>query len=133
MSFPSLPRGDFRSIEDVQQKLPSFKWRVHDTPEGGRTAFTVIAGSKETGELHVFAVIERGTAPEHEHVDGGPYGELVITIAGELEDVTDDGEAVVLRPGQVLFHRGGSVHAPKSSTFWFGYYHQPRGSKLTRG
>ena len=132
MSLPSLPCGDFQSIDDVTTKLPFYKWRVHETPEGGRTAFTVLGGNKETGELHVLAAIERGSAPEHEHVDGGTYGELILTIAGEMQDVTDEGEPVVLRPGQVLVHRGGSVHVPRASTFWFGYYHQPRGSRLTK-
>lgn len=131
MSFPSLPTGDFRSIDDVTSRLSWYKWKVYPSPDGGKTAFTILGGNKETGELHVLAAIEGGAAPRHEHLDGGPYGEMILTIAGELEDLTDDGEPIVLRPGQILMHRGGSVHAPKASRFWLGYYHQPRGSKLT--
>lgn len=131
MTLPTLPLGDFKSIDDVKEKLPWYKWRVYDAPGGGKTAFTVIGGNKETGELHVFAAIEGGDAPEHEHIDGGPYGELILTIAGELHDHTDEGEPVVLRPGQVLMHRGGSIHVPRAPQFWFGYYHQPKGSRLT--
>lgn len=133
MSFPSLPTGDFSSIDDVLAKLSSLKWRVYPAGEGdaaGKTAFTVLGGNKETGEVHILAAIERGAAPRHEHVEGAAYGELILTIAGELEDIADDGEHVILRPGQMLFHRGGSIHAPRASTFWLGYYHQPRGSKL---
>ena len=131
MSFPGLPTGDFTSIDDVTARLSSLKWRVYPGESGGKTAFTILGGNKETGELHVLAAIEGGSAPEHEHLAGGTYGELILTIAGELEDVSDDGEPVVLKPGQMLVHRGGSVHVPRASRFWFGYYHQPRGSRLT--
>ena len=130
-TFPALPTGDFHSIDDVIARLPSLKWRVYPSDDGGKTAFTVLGGNKETGEVHILAAIERGSAPRHEHVDGGAYGELIMTIAGELEDIADSGEHVILRPGQMLFHRGGSIHTPRASTFWFGYYHQPRGSRIT--
>ena len=133
MNLPKLPLldADFRSIDDVLARLPMYKWKAYPTPEGGRTAFTILGGNKETGELHVLAAIEGGSAPEHEHLDGGAYGELIMTIAGELQDVTDEGEPVTLKPGQMLFHRGASVHVPRASGFWLGYYHQPRGSRLT--
>lgn len=127
MTFPTLPLGNFTSMYQVLEMLPDLKWRLH-----GQTAFAIIGGNKETGELHVLAVIEHGSAPEHEHIDGGPYGELIITISGELEDVDDDGVPVMLGPGQMLIHRGATVHTPKASNFWFGYYHQPRGSRLIK-
>ena len=131
MNLPTLPLTDLKSIDDVRERLAWFKWKVYDSPAGGRTAFTILGGNKETGELHVLAAIEGGAAPEHEHQDGGPYGELILTISGELEDVTDDGKPIVLRPGEILMHRGASIHAPRAPRFWLGYYHQPRGSRLT--
>lgn len=124
----SVPEGvSFRSLAEVMEKLPQFRWKVHDAPHGGKTAFAITSGNRETGELHVLAVLENAQVPGHEHIAGGPYGELILTIAGELYDMSDEGRHVYLKPGDVLIHAGGTSHMPHA-TFWFGYYHQPRGS-----
>lgn len=122
--------NDASSLEEITTIFGNLKWRTYPSPQGeGRTSFAVIGGNKKTGEIHVLAVIENCAAPEHEHTAGGQYGELIITIAGELEDVTDAGEPILLRPGMHLVHGGGTRHQPRAK-FWFGYYHQPRGSTL---
>lgn len=131
-TLPTAPvnPSELNNLDAVLAAFPFLRWKTHTGPDGqGRTAFAILSGNKETGEIWVLAVIEGTNAPEHEHLDGGPYGELIWTLAGELEDVADDGTPVRLGPGSVIVHKGGSAHSPRA-TFWFGGYHQPRGSRL---
>ncbi len=125
---------DCRSVSEVVEKLPRFRWKVQEPSSGGKIAYAVISGNKETGEVWVLAILENAAAPRHEHVAGGPYGEWILTIAGCLQDVDDSGKEIHLYPGDMLFHGGGTIHTPKPSSagnnaFWFGLYHQPRGSR----
>ncbi len=141
MTEIQVPVGSFKcdscdSVDEVVAKLPQFRWKVQDAEDGGKMAFAVISGNKATGEIHVLAALEDAAAPRHEHLEGGPYGELILGIAGQLWDEADDGQSVFLNSGDILIHGGGTIHAPRPAQrsmrnrFWFGYYHQPRGFRL---
>ena len=126
----------FGSVEDVRSTFPDMKWRVSDAvnPDGstGKIAFAVIGGNRDTGNIHVLAVLENAAAPAHTHEPAtvaDPYGELIITIAGVLEDRRDDGTPVSLGPCMTLVHGPNTTHRPHAR-FWFGYFDQPCGSKL---
>lgn len=122
--------GPLRSLDEVVATYQLYKWQIKPGATGtGRMAYAVVSGNKETGEIFVLAVLEDATAPRHRHHDGGLYGEWIITISGRLIDVTDDGQEIILPPGTTLHHMGNTVHAPRA-TFWFGFYHQPRGSSV---
>lgn len=117
--------------------LEGLKWKVEEV-EGldggiGRIAFAVIGGNKSTGEIHVLAALENAAAPHHKHGPpslGNQYGELIISIAGELEDEDDATKPVMLGPGMHLVHAPGTHHRPRAPRFALVYYHQPHGSKL---
>ena len=94
-------------------------------------AYAILGGNRETGEIYVLAVIQNSVAPRHLHREGAEYGEKIGTFAGELRDVDDEGREVTVGPDDVLYHGPGTVHAPRAK-FWFGYYHQPRGSAIVK-
>lgn len=118
-------------VDSVIAAHPQFRWKIQPGGGGeGIMAYAVVGVNKGTGELWVMAVIERCSALNHQHNLGGEYGEMIVTLAGELHDFDDEGRAVVHRPGDPpLFHAPGSVHAP-GALFWVGLYHQPCGSSL---
>lgn len=118
-----------RKMQDVLAAFPKLDWKVRVDDEGNGTAYAVLGGDRGTGEVYVLAVIQNAAAPRHLHQEGAAYGEKIGTFAGSLHDRDDDGRPVVVGPDDVLIHGPGTVHAP-SATFWFGYYHQPRGSLL---
>lgn len=127
-------RAQIGSIAELQAVFPELKWRGGSTKEeGGVWAFAILGGTKETGEIHVLFAIERGSAPEHEHIDGGPYLEFIALHGGEMNDKDDMGTPVTLWAGDCLIHKDGQgrTHAPSTPTFCWGYYHQPRGMRLT--
>jgi hypothetical protein len=106
-------------------------WTIEvDRRRGGARGTAVLETDEVTGAIWVLAVLERAGTGRHSHNDGGPYGECVITLAGELDDVLDDGTAVKLRSGAVMFHAPNTVHEATSDRFWAGIYHQPRGCTL---
>lgn len=117
--------------DQVMEAFPSplFRWKVHAADGGGRYAYAVLSGNRETGEVWVLEVMEECTAPEHLHNSSEKYGELVFVIDGELVDVTDEGNRIVLGKGGVLVHHSPRPHAP-SARFVVLLFHQPRGSKL---
>jgi len=124
-----------QTLAAVLTAFPALKWRT-DTDTigagaGAGTAYAIVGGDKSTGEIYVFAVIQRATAPRHFHRPGGDYGEKIGTFAGALHDYDDDGNRVTVGPNDLLIHGPGTTHAPWAD-FWFGYYHQPRGSELVR-
>ena len=118
-----------KTIAEVVAGFPNLKWRVDADDAGRGTAYAVLGGDRSTGEVYIFAVIAESTAPRHLHRPGADYGEKIGTFVGELIDVDDEGNPVVIGPSDVLYHGPGTVHAPRAQ-FWFGYYHQPRGSEL---
>ncbi|MEK7552294.1 MAG: hypothetical protein AAB534_02655 [Patescibacteria group bacterium] len=117
-------------LDQVVATYPQLKWKVHPSADGkGRTAYAVVSGNRETGELWVMAVIENCTVPKHRHNSGGKYGEMILTISGALYDTIAHGHEVIYSSGSVVFLPEDSVHAPHA-VFWHGLYHQPRGSTL---
>lgn len=118
-----------KTIAEVLAAFPSLKWRVDGDPEGSGTAYAVLGGNRASGEIYVFAVIADSVAPRHRHREGADYGEKIGTFVGELLDHDDEGNPVVIGPSDVLYHGPNTTHAPRAR-FWFGYYHQPRGSEL---
>lgn len=117
------------SIDEVIATFPKLAWKKDVDAEGNGTAYAVVGGNRERNELWVFAVIQNAAAPRHRHEPGAEFGEKIGTFAGELYDRDDQGRAVCLGPADVLYHAPGSVHQPRAD-FWFGYYHQPRGSTV---
>lgn len=131
---PSGERVRPSSITELQASFPMLKWRVGPTGEkGGVWAYAILGGNKETGEISVLFALERGSAPEHEHIAGGPYLEFIAVLGGEMNDVADNYQPVTLWAGDTLIHVDGAgrIHAPSTPTFCWGYYHQPRGMRLT--
>lgn len=118
------------SIKAVLDAMPYLNWHLLETGEGA-TAYAKLNGDRDAGDWLILIAMENSVAPRHEHL-GTPdeEGEMVWTIAGELHDNTDEGEPIVLKPGNVLRHAGGSVHAPYAPMFWLGMYRQPKGNRL---
>ena len=86
----------FLRLEDVLNSHRHLKWKVHPSPDGtGQTAYAIVSGNKDTKECWIMAVIEKCAAPKHQHNPGGIYGEMILTIAGELHDIRDDGVPVI--------------------------------------
>ena len=118
-----------QSVIDQLEPL-GLQWQVESDPDRKRVrALAPLHINPETGEIWGMTAVENWGSPRHEHNRGGIYGEAVITLVGELNDVTDEGEEVVCVPGTTLFHAGGTTHQATTEGFWAGLYHQPRGSK----
>jgi len=105
-------------------------WTELDRRRGGVRAVALLDFELGTGGVWALAVLERTDTGRHRHTEGGPYGECVITLSGELEDTLDDGNPVTLDSGAVMFHEGGTIHTANAPRFWAGLYHQPRGCTL---
>jgi hypothetical protein len=102
-------------------------WVVEATRGGGSRATAVLAADPLTSAVWALLVLENSSTGPHKHNEGGSYGECVITLAGELDDVLDDGTAVRLGRGAVMFHAPSTSHDAKATRFWAGLYHQPHG------
>lgn len=118
-----------KSLAEVLSTFSRLNWKTQVDDSGNGNAYAVLGGNRETGELFVFAILQNAAAPAHKHGPGEEYGEKIGTFFGEIEDVTDDGIPVKIGPNDVLYHGPGTRHRPRAK-FWFGYYHQPRGSEL---
>ena len=99
-----------------------------DLERGGSRLTGVLNRDRESGGLWTVVILERAGTGKHRHNDGGVYGEFVVTLAGELDDVLDNGKAVTLRRGDVVFHAANTLHEATALQFWVGLCHQPRGS-----
>ena len=103
-------------------------WRVERNNAFGKArALAVFTLNPQTQEVWAFGALEQATAGKHEHNAGGLYGELVISLAGELNELRDDGTPEKLGPGRVMFHGPNTIHQASADVFWAGLYHQPRG------
>lgn len=102
-----------------------------DPVRGGKRVTGVVSSDRETGGVWSFVALERASTGAHRHNAGGPYGECVITLAGELQDELDDGNAITLRRGAVMFHAADTAHNAKARRYWAGITHQPRGITRT--
>jgi hypothetical protein len=133
----SIP-GELLNLEGVAANVPAtiehfamleLRWVVEKISGGGSRATAVLAADAQSCGVWALTVLERAGTGLHQHNEGGVYGECVITLAGELEDVLDDGTAVKLNRGAVMFHAPTTIHEAKAK-FWVGLYHQPRGCTL---
>lgn len=105
------------------------EWRGETDEERAGWRFTgVLERDRETGGTWAIVVLDDSTTGLHLHNPGGVYGECIITLAGELEDVRDDGKPVTLRRGDVMFHAVNTRHDASAPRFWVGLCHQPRGN-----
>jgi hypothetical protein len=102
-----------------------------DSVRGGKRVTGVVSTDRQTGGVWSFVALERASTGSHRHNSGGLYGELLITLAGELQDEMDDGTAVTLNRGAVLFHAADTAHNAKARRYWAGITHQPRGVTRT--
>jgi hypothetical protein len=133
MNFPAAlfeVDDSIRSVQGVMEKLGplGLKWQVESDPANRRVrALAPLFANPETKEIWAVAAVENWGSPRHLHNPGGIYGEVVITLAGELDDIADDGTPVKCTPGTVLYHDVNTIHQA-TGPFWAGIYHQPRGS-----
>jgi len=95
---------------------------------GGVRVTAVLESDPVTGEVWELAVLQRSGMGRHRHNVGGLYGECVITLAGEMDDLLDDGTPVKLKAGAVMFHAVDTVHEARAEGFWTGLTHRPRGA-----
>ena len=82
------------------------------------------------------ADVDRAVALFHALSDATRLGILEMLKGGErcvceLQDELDDGSAVTLRRGAVMFHAADTTHNAKARRYWAGLTHQPRGITLT--
>jgi quercetin dioxygenase-like cupin family protein len=134
MNFPT----EVLELDGIEPTVDAFlehlkplglQWRVERNNEFGKArATSVFELNRETGEIWAIGALEAATAGKHIHNPGGTYGELVISLAGELNEVTDAGEPIKLPAGAVLYHGPNTTHQASADVFWAGLYHQPRGS-----
>jgi hypothetical protein len=137
LQLPLLLPGGLLNLTGVAPNLAAFlehfaplqlAWKIEgDEARGGVRVTGVLQTDSKTGAIWALSVLERAGTGRHRHNDGGAYGECVITLAGELDDILDDGTAVKLRTGGVMFHAANTIHEPSAECYWAGLYHQPRG------
>jgi hypothetical protein len=106
----------------------SLAWTIERDPVAGKARATaVLECDAVTGGTWLLGVLERSGFDRHRHKAGGDYGEMIVTLAGELSDVDDGGRDIRIGAASVAFHGGNTVHAPAADAFWLGFFHQPRG------
>lgn len=119
------------SVATAMDALPHLKWQVQHREDGGVVAFVKLHGGREEHDFLILTALERARTMPHEHLGNpGDEGELIMSLAGELYDVTDDGKETILRPGDKLRHAAGSRHAPFAPVFWLGLYRQKIGNRI---
>ena len=119
------------SVNQVLYEFPELTWDESEPGPGGmgKIAYAVLERNPETREIHVLVALENAVAPEHIH--GGtqpamPYGELIIVLAGTMDDMGDDEKPVRLTAGMHFAHGPDTRHQPRTDSFCLVYYHQPR-------
>jgi hypothetical protein len=134
--FPS-PLPDFTQLAPtVEAALTAFAplklaWKIdRDGAAGKVRAVAVLESDPGTGETWLVAALQGATLDRHRHTPGGDYGEMIVTLAGELTDADDDGDATKLGANSVAFHAGATTHQPAAPVFWLGLFHQPRGTTV---
>ncbi len=140
LQLPLLLPEQLLNLRGVAENLEAFlehfaplqlAWEFEgDNVRGGIRVTGVLDADSRTGGIWALCVLERAGTGRHLHHAGGAYGECVITLAGELDDILDDGTAVKLRTGAVMFHAVNTIHEASAVSYWAGLYHQPRGSTL---
>ncbi len=105
----------------------NLNWKIN-RGANGVNAFCVLKNDAVTGEQWTLCALERGKVDSHHHNSGGDYGEMIITLAGQLSDLADGAEEVQPVAGQVAFRGTVISHQPMTDSFWVGVFHQPRGT-----
>jgi hypothetical protein len=136
LQLPLTLPGELLNLDGVEETVSAtiehfagleLLWVIEATSGGGSRATAVLAADPLTSAVWALIVLENSSTGPHQHNEGGTYGECVITLAGELDDVLDDGTAVKLGRGAVMFHAPSTNHDATAPRFWVGLYHQPRG------
>lgn len=113
--------------DQIMETFNTLPWRISQTRHPdlgeGRIAFAVLDRDRATGRQWVMVALERAAARPHRHTGG----EMIITLAGQLHDVSDSGTRTVLEQGSVAMHGPGSTHQPFALNWWWGVYYQPLG------
>lgn len=102
-------------------------WKINGEPGAGTRATATLEAHQATGGTWELCVLMDASTRRHRHHAGALYGECVITLAGALNDTLDDGTAVVLRAGTVMFHAADTIHDATADCYWVGIIHQPCG------
>jgi hypothetical protein len=139
LELPLWLPGSLLNLSQVEASVEGFVehfaslhlgWRYRkDSHGGGLCATGLLQADCRTGEIWGLIAMQRSTTGWHRHLAGGPYGECVMTLAGELFDSLDNGVPVRLATGAVMFHAPNTIHEAVAETYWAGIYHQPRGSE----
>lgn len=115
--------------DQIMETFNTLPWRIsqsrHPDLGEGRIAFAVLDRDRATGRQWVMVVLERAAARPHRHMGG----EMIFTLGGELRDVSDGDEPIILRQGSVAMHAADTTHTPFTRTFWWGVYFQPLGNE----
>lgn len=136
LQLPLALRGELLDLDHVPPTVAAMidhfapmglRWIVEETGDGGARATAVLKTDSLTRDVWAVMILENAGTGRHQHNGGSIYGECVITLAGELDDVLDDGTPVTLGRGAVMFHAPDTVHEARAKSFWVGLYHQPRG------
>jgi len=133
--FPA-PLADFTTIAPrvdamIAHLSPlALNWQIErETPEKIR-AVAVLESEATSGDTWSLVILEKAGLGLHRHNAGGDYGEMVVSLAGELKDISALGHPLKLGASTVAFHGASTRHAPSADVFWLGLFHQPRGITL---
>ena len=137
LQLPLSISGELLNLSAVKPSAPdamahfaplNLVWHCDTDPVRGGARCLGLLSESEAGGVWALLILEHASTGVHQHNQGGAYGECVITLGGELEDTLDDGTAVTLRTGAVMFHAQHTIHEAIAENFWVGLFHQPAGS-----
>lgn len=121
------------NFDDVLKTFPQLETNVQKGFNGlGRQSFLILEKNPLTVGTIVIAAMEQCMALPHFHVgrEVHTYGEMIITLAGNLEEHDTYNPTIYSGQNQCFLWKAGSVHQPQARNFWCGIYHQPGGLKL---
>lgn len=112
----TVPLPAITSLATLTAAFPGLQWCYCRLIPGQPFIQMAYAALERRGDgYQVYLVgVEEGFLPPHQHL-GLPEErevEKTIILAGEMDDRSDDGTDIVLRPGQHVVHAGGTVHSP---------------------
>ena len=105
----------------------NLSWTIQ-RDSGEVRAFSVLQFDATTGEQWTLWVLERSRVDRHRHNPGGDYGEMIITLGGQLSDTLDSAQPPQVIVDSVAFRDSTIDHQPVADSFWAGLFHQPRGA-----
>ena len=96
--------------------------------------FIILDGNRETGEQLVFEIMSGPMdSPDHIHGESPDvdYGEMYWTLAGEINDVSDEGHAFTHKSWmEPAVHGRNTRHKPHVRHWWIGVFYHPAASRL---